>query len=178
MAVSGGDLATRPDELYGPILPRLPGSDLKNLRLTCKKLSGLSESFLFRDIILMPAQECLTKFSSILTTSNLNPCVKKLTYDERWVDVLDWLSKRPSCAPEQLSRISLMQADFFEKAADLETEVQLLYAICKTPTKLTAVEVFEHNLHNRSPWYPCEGQIYLPTCRAATSSPPLSARTC
>ena len=159
MAVSGSHLAALPDELCESIFCRLPGSDLKNLRLTSNKLSRLSASVLFEDIILIPTRECLTGFSSILASSNLGRCVRKLDYDERWIDVLEWLSKSPSCTPEGLGRISLMQADFFDKVVDVETEVELLYAICKTLPNLTTVEVFEHNKYTHTSWNPREEHI-------------------
>ena len=159
MAGSGSHLAALPDELNESIFYRLPGSDLKNLRFTSNKLSRLSESFLFEEIVLIPTQECLTGFTSILASSNLGRWVRKLNYDERWVDALEWLSKSPRCTPEELGRISLMQADFFDKLVDVETEVKLLYAICKTLPNLTIVEVFEHNKCTHTPWNPREGHI-------------------
>ena len=52
-----------------------------------------------------------------------------------------------------------MQADFFDKVVDVETEVKLLYAICKTLPNLTIVEVFEHNKYTHTPWNPRKGHI-------------------
>lgn len=178
MAVSGGHLAALAHELCESIFYRLPGSDLKNLRLTSNKLSTLSESFFFEEIVLIPTQECLTGFSSILASSNQGRCVRKLNYDERWIGVFEWLSKRPSCTPEELGRISLMQADFFDKFVDVETQVKLLYTICKILPNLTVVEVFESTTVTRALFgIPVKG-IFLPICEAATSFPVAKSRSC
>ena len=132
-----------PDELYDPILTCLPRSDLKNLRLTCKKLDSLAAPPLFHSVILLPFRACLGAFVSVLASTHLGPYVRDISYEAFWGASIRRLHERKDLTEEDNQTVLRARQDSLESRADLIEETALLVSIMEHLPNLERVKVRE-----------------------------------
>ncbi|KIV90453.1 hypothetical protein PV10_07760 [Exophiala mesophila] len=133
-----------PNEVLQLIVQNLEKVDLKNARLACKTLASMAEPILFRELVLVPYQDCLEEFIHF-DKSGVTRHTITLIYDTRWRFVSRTLRK-PHVRLD--SDILLEDLAFvgFRNRGDQALEILFLVSCLQVLPALRSIRILESDV--------------------------------
>lgn len=155
-----------PNELLQVIVRNLDKVDLKNARLACKTLASMAEPILFRELVLVPYQDCLEEFVGF-DKSGVTRHTTTLIYDTRWRYISHpWRNSAPVIS--EMSR-DLERLGFRQK---MDQSLELLYLVrCLTVLpELRSIRILELDRPGKHDHPPALPPSYFTRCMKATET--------
>lgn len=181
--VTGRPPPDLPNEIFLLIVQKCPGATLKNLRLSCKTLAQMAEPYLWRKVVLVPNEQCLTGFVRALKRSKVIRHITKLTYDARFGGFYTHLRTLQPDATLSASEeeknggtalLDIAYQSRFASYEDIAIEVAFLTRTLRQIPNLRHVRVLEHE--DIIPSAPMKvPHFYQKLCRAVKIDPDIVA---